>query len=313
MKSKKRLRTASGGIILSAFLLLIFYLYLDDEKISLNEQTRSKLGGNFIKLPRGVTHYEIAGPQNGSVVVLVHGFSVPQYVWDPTFDMLSSSGFRVLRYDLYGRGYSDRPEGEYSLELYVKQLSQLLSALNIKDPIHLIGLSYGGPIGTAYTNRFPNAVLTLTLIDPISSPVSGRNIFPMNIPLVGEYIMGVYMAPFMLPKTQLKDFFHPEHYPEWEHVYRDQMQYKGFKRAILSSIRNLVDIDPTAGYQAVGVLDTPVLLIWGKEDQTIPATDIEKVRNSIPDIEFHAIDGAGHLPHYEQPDIVNKILLEFLK
>lgn len=313
MKSKKRLRTASGSIILSAFLLLIFYLYLDDEKKSLNEQTRSKLGGNFIKLPRGVTHYEIAGPQNGSVVVLVHGFSVPQYVWDPTFDMLSSSGFRVLRYDLYGRGYSDRPEGEYSLELYVKQLSQLLSALNIKDPIHIIGLSYGGPIGAAYTNRFPNAVLTLTLIDPISSPVSGRNIFPMNIPLVGEYIIGVYMAPFMLPKTQLKDFFHPEHYPEWEHAYRDQMQYKGFKRAILSSIRNLVDIDPTAGYQAVGVLDTPVLLIWGKEDQTIPATDIEKVRNSIPDIEFHAIDGAGHLPHYEQPDTVNRILLEFLK
>jgi hypothetical protein len=128
MNSKKRLKTASGIIILSAFLLLILYLYLDDEKISLNEQSRSKLGGNFIKLPRGVVHYEIAGPQNGSVVVLIHGFSVPQYVWDPTFDMLTSSGFRVLRYDLYGRGYSDRPECEYNLELYVEQLSQLLSA-----------------------------------------------------------------------------------------------------------------------------------------------------------------------------------------
>jgi pimeloyl-ACP methyl ester carboxylesterase len=91
------------------------------------------------------------------------------------------------------------------------------------------------------------------------------------------------------------------------------MQYKGFKRAILSSIRNLVDIDPMAGYQAVGVLDTPVLLIWGKEDQTISASDIEKVRFSIPDIEFHAIDGAGHFPHYEQPDTVNRILFEFLK
>jgi pimeloyl-ACP methyl ester carboxylesterase len=294
MNSKKRLKTASGIIILSAFLLLILYLYLDDEKISLNEQSRSKLGGNFIKLPRGVVHYEIAGPQNGSVVVLIHGFSVPQYVWDPTFDMLTSSGFRVLRYDLYGRGYSDRPESEYSLELYVEQLSQLLSALNIKDPIHIIGLSYGGP-------------------DPISSPVSGKKIFPMNIPLVGEYIMGVYMAPFMLPKTQLKDFFHPERFPEWEHAYRDQMQYKGFKQAILSSIRNLVDIDPTTEYQAVGALDAPVLLIWGKEDQTISASEIEKVRNSIPDIEFHAIDGAGHLPHYEQPDTVNKILYGFFK
>jgi len=45
----------------------------------------------------------------GPAVALVHGFSVPYYVWDPTAPELARAGFRVLRYDLYGRGYSDRP------------------------------------------------------------------------------------------------------------------------------------------------------------------------------------------------------------
>lgn len=37
----------------------------------------------------------------------MHGFSVPYYIWEPTFAALVQAGLRVLRYDLYGRGYSD--------------------------------------------------------------------------------------------------------------------------------------------------------------------------------------------------------------
>jgi len=312
MKSKKRFKTAGGIIILSAFLLVVLYLFLDDEKMTLNEQTRSKLDGSFINLPEGVVHYEIAGPNNGSVVVLIHGFSVPYYVWDPTFEALTDSGYRVLRYDLYGRGYSDRPAKDYNLELYIKQLRQLLSALGITDQVHIVGLSYGGPIGAAYTNRFPDQVRSLILIDPVSSVVSKKEIFPMNIPLVGEYVVGVYVAPFMLPNAQVKDFYQPARFPNWEPAYREQMKYKGFRRAILSSIRNMVDIDPPAEYQAVGALKLPVLLIWGKEDQTISSSEIDNVRHLIPGVEFHAIDEGGHLPNYERPEIVNKILVDFM-
>ena len=80
------------------------------ETEELNDTVRANTPGSFVLLSDGYTHYELGGDENGEPVVLVHGFSVPYFIWDPTFDFLTKSGFRVLRYDLFGRGYSDRPE-----------------------------------------------------------------------------------------------------------------------------------------------------------------------------------------------------------
>jgi len=54
-------------------------------------------------------------------------------------------------------------------------------------------------------------------------------------------------------------------------------------------------------------------LLWGKEDRTIPLSDIVRIQAAIPQVEFHAIEAAGHLPHYEQPQAVNPILGTFLQ
>ena len=63
-----------------------------------------------MRLSDGFTHYELGGPPTGHLVVLAAGFSVPYYIWDPTFSALTEAGVRVLRYDYYGRGFSDRPD-----------------------------------------------------------------------------------------------------------------------------------------------------------------------------------------------------------
>ena len=81
-----------------------------------------------------MVHYELEGPADGQPVVLVHGFSVPYYIWDPTFPALAAAGLRVLRYDLFGRGYSDRPDLPYTMELFVRQLKDLLEALQVNKP-----------------------------------------------------------------------------------------------------------------------------------------------------------------------------------
>lgn len=312
MAPSKKLRMIAGILIGSLLLLSFLYLVLDQEKTSLTGGVRSHLEGDFVELPLGVVHYELGGPQDAPLIVLIHGFSVPSYIWDPTFEALVDSGYQVLRYDLYGRGTSDRPKVEYTRDLYVDQLQQLLTALNTENPIHIIGLSYGGPIAAAYAHQFPQGVLSITLVDPQISPASTQDIFPLNLPLVGEYLMGVMLVPFVLPQSQSKDFYHPENYPGWETRYRIQMAYRGFKRAILSSIRHTVDNDPLTDYQAIGELPFPVLLIWGKEDRTIPFSDIVRIQTAIPQLEFHAIEAAGHLPHYEQPQAVNPILVAFL-
>jgi pimeloyl-ACP methyl ester carboxylesterase len=55
-----------------------------------------------------------------------------------------------------------------------------------------------------------------------------------------------------------------------------------------------------------------VLLFWGKDDKTVPFKHSDDIRAAIPQTQFHAIDNCSHIPHYEKPDEVNPILLEFL-
>ena len=60
----------------------------------------------------------------------VHGFSVPYYLWDPVVTALTGAGFQTLRYDLFGRGFSDRPNVSYNADLYDHQLTDLLNGLH---------------------------------------------------------------------------------------------------------------------------------------------------------------------------------------
>jgi len=296
-----------------AITLAVAYLLTDTEKVTLDAGIRATLPGQFVTLPQGVVHYELSGSGNAPTVVLVHGFSVPYYVWDPTFDALTRAGYRVLRYDLYGRGYSDRPEVAYDLDLFTGQLDDLLAALDVDEPVILVGLSFGGPVVARYANEHREQVQGVILIDPQVASVGPGEVFPINVPLLGEYIMSVYMAPYMLPGSQPDDFYNPGRFPDWERKYREQLQYKGFKRAILSTIREMVGMQPLAEYRALGGSDLPVLLFWGEEDRTVPATDIDLLREAIPQAEFHPITEAGHLSHYEAAGVVNPLLIEFLE
>ena len=138
----------------------------DPERLDLDDAVRRATPGQFVRLTDGYTHYEIAGPAAAHVVVLAAGFSVPYYIWDPTFDALVEAGFRVLRYDYYGRGFSDRPDVPYAQDLYVRQLVELLDSLNVSGSIDLAGLSLGGSIVTSFADQFPDRVRSLIYVDP---------------------------------------------------------------------------------------------------------------------------------------------------
>ncbi len=283
------------------------------ETRDLDESTRAGAGGSFIRLSDGCTHYELGGPENGEAVVLVHGFSVPYFIWDPTFQALTSSGFRVLRFDLYGRGFSDRPRLEYALDLFVSQLRDLLDALKLHQ-VNLMGLSMGGPIAAEFTAQFPERVRSLILIDP-----SGARSIALSpilkaalIPGLGELALGLFGDENLL-KNIASDFFDPEHIRMFQDKYRVQMSYRGFKRAILSSMRNGVLGGFYEAYQRVGRQKMPVLIFWGRKDATVPFDHSREILKAIPRAGFHVIEDCGHIPHYERPELVDPILIEFLK
>ncbi len=66
-------------------------------------------------------------------------------------------------------------------------------------------------------------------------------------------------------------------------------------------------------YRAVGKLEFPKCLFWGEEDTIVPYETNEKFHAAIPDILFHSIKEAGHLFHYDKPEIVNPLLLALLE
>jgi pimeloyl-ACP methyl ester carboxylesterase len=242
----------------------------------------------------------------------VHGFSTPYFIFDTTFEFLANSGFRVLRYDLIGRGYSDRPRVDYNIHLFVRQLKDLLDELEFKQ-VNLVGLSMGGPITTSFISENPEFVSRHVLIDPAGAeqvPLPWM-LNALKLPIVGELALGLFGNASML-KGIASDMVDPETVEHFQNQFKIQMQYMGFKYAILSTMRNGMLDSFYETYVCVGIFHKPTLLFWGVDDATVPFESSKLILKAMPHAEFHAIKNRGHIPHYEKPEIVNPILREFL-
>lgn len=297
-------------LILLAFVciaILILPAVFNKETEVLNPENRKEAPGEFISLENGITHYEAFRKDSAQTVLLVHGFSVPNYIWDPTFKALKENGFQVIRFDLFGRGYSDRPDVIYNSELFTQQIADLLFALKIDKPIDIIGISMGGPIVSEFTNLYPEKVRKVVLIAPLNE---AKNISVLNVPIIWEYLLNVYFAP-ALSNSQLEDFSKPEEHSEWPDKFKPQMKYKGFKRALLSTLRNFINEDKMPVYVNLGKQNKEVLLIWGEDDITAPFEGNARIREVI-DCDFLNIKEAGHLPHLEHPELVHSRIIRFL-
>lgn len=280
-------------------------------------QARVQPPGQLVRLSDGVTYYELGGPQKGKPVVLIHGFSVPNFIWDPTFAALAAAGFHVLRYDLFGRGLSDRPDTSYDKGLYVRQLAELLDAVDFAQ-VDVVSLSMGGVVAAEFAYRFPKRIGKLAFISPAGFDLG----LPLSIKLL--YVRGVGELIFegldrfgagTILQSMFKDFYQPrqETLDAFAERYLEQMQYPGFKRAILSSLRmGMLDQD-LALFRRVGETQKPVLLIWGEKDVTVPFRYNETFRKLIPQTEFQAIPNSGHISHFEQSEVVNQLLIQFLR
>jgi pimeloyl-ACP methyl ester carboxylesterase len=89
------------------------------------------------------------------------------------------------------------------------------------------------------------------------------------------------------------------------------MKYKGFKRAILSTLRNYMNEDKLPVFIKLGELNKKVLLIWGENDKTTLFEGNVRIREVL-DCEFQSIKESGHLPHLEHPEIVHSKIIHFL-
>jgi pimeloyl-ACP methyl ester carboxylesterase len=168
----------------------------------------------------------------------------------------------------------------------------------------------GATIAAAFVNRHPARAGKLVMIDP--GYRTGYEIpIRLRMPFARDYSMALRASG--MAESQWNDFVHPERFPHYLDAYREQMRYRGFRQAILSTMLNYWPADSTAEYRQLGKTGWPVLLFWGVADASTRLPLSAKVREDIPQAEFHAVPDAGHLPAYERPEIVNPILIEFLR
>jgi pimeloyl-ACP methyl ester carboxylesterase len=285
--------------------------FSDDETITKDESFRSGIkSGKFVKLSAGYTYYEFENSANDTLLVMVHGFSVPSYIWDSTYYAASKRGYGVLRYDTYGRGYSDNPDVVYDVALYTQQLRELLDTLQINKRINLLGLSDGGRTITAFAFQYPERIKNLIYVDPAGfETISTEGTYPA---IVSEEEIQAFMSSDNyrnMARGQLGDFYDSVPFRGWDAKYKEMMRFKGFVRALLSTGKNRASLEMEQ--RRIAESGIPVFAIWGEHDTVVKLDDVKaNLMDRIPNINLFVLPKSGHLPQMEQAGMFNSILFD---
>ena len=242
-------------------------------------------------------------------IILIHGFSVPSYIWDSTFELLSNKGYNVISLDLFGRGFSENLDQPYTDKLFADQVIDLMIKLNI-DSAKLVGLSNGGRVISKVAELKPSAVSSLIYVAS-----SGFRLVQESIDIsvsneeVENFIKNNYPT---ISKGQLEDFKYPENHIGWDEKYEELLKYKGFAKALISTRKNHYTMDDI--HKKIQESDIPVYTIWGDSDKVVVYNEFEKRIDSLmPKRKEFFILESGHLPHMENPEQFNRILLSIIK
>jgi len=276
------------------------------EYIEKNDAFRKSINsGYFSLLSKGYTYYEYNNLSHEEIIVLIHGFSVPSYIWDETYYESVKRGYSVLRMDLFGRGYSDNPDVLYNDELYANQVLELLDELKIDKKINLVGLSNGGRVVSKIAENNSDRIKRLIYVAPAG--FHNFKLKPDTTEITEDEIASFISDRYKtIAKGQLEDFKEPSKFKGWDTKYESLLKYKGFARALISTTKNNYSLDTIN--QKIGKSDLPQYAIWGDHDKVLPLNTVQgKITRIMPNLNLFIIKDSGHLPHKEKFDDFNNI------
>ncbi len=265
--------------------------------------------GRMAQLTDGRTHFRWFGSDADPVIVCVHGLTTPSPVWDGLRQQLVGMGYRVLTYDLYGRGYSDAPRRPQTPVFFARQLSELLSHEGLQQDVTLIGYSMGGVVATAFAAEEDHRLRQLILIAPGGM---GHDLGPLTKWVVGWPFIGDWVFHMFWP-TQHRRFCEaeaglPSTVPNITQVQLVELDRRGFVPAVLSSLRGALRRPMEDAHRRVAANQLPVTVIWGEDDTVIPIRAMGQMTQWNRDAAHEVIQGAGHGLVYTHTDEVIAVL-----
>lgn len=250
----------------------------------------------FVETRTGRVHVYDRGA--GPVILLLHGSGRSVADWQEGFGVRLSKTYRVIGFDYYGHGLSDRAHGiSYGHRLWTEQAIDVLDALGVETAV-VVGHSVGGVIAARVAADFPDRITGAVTIG------TGMALDPAQqlllIPGVGEWIMGRTVI--------FGDTFSDTHERRLARGYT----LEGTRAALLTYIRRQYTIDGVRLLWGVfEEIEAPVLHVSGTLDQSIPheAAKALVVRTGG---QFAAVEGVGHDVHIEAPERLAERIERFL-
>lgn len=254
----------------------------------------------------------------GKPVILIHGFGGSMWQWEYQYLTLAQA-HRVIIPDLIGSGLSDKPETIYSPEHLVQFFLKFMESLEIEHAT-LIGNSMGAGLAMAMALDHPESVDQLVLISGFPAQVEAsvaspqyRQFLQYRPPLwlakIGNRIAGrgtterllkeIVYQPELISGSIIERSFH-------------NRQRGEFLTPLYSLLDHIDTWDERYG-QRLANIPHPTLLLWGDHDRVFPLEVGKQVQKLLPQAEWHTIPDAGHIPQWEQPQIVNPLILSFLE
>ena len=274
---------------------------------------RGRAQGEIAHLDSGETHYRWHGPRSDRVIVLVPGLTSPSWIFDALIGELLRLDYRVLSYDLYGRGLSDRVAGAQTLDFHARQLGELLQVLGAKGPVTLLGYSMGGAIATRFAAAESDIVDRLVLVAPAGMGYRPAALLTRaaRAGIAGSWLWGL-LGPAALRRAAAADAKKPGGISDVKARIETELGRRGYLAAVLSSERNALKESVASDHHEIAAMYIPTLAIWGEADDTIPISGVGQLASWNRQAHQEVIAGADHALIVTEADQVAETLRVFL-
>lgn len=273
----------------------------------------------------GITlHCIEAGPEDGPLVILLHGFPEFWWGWRYQIEPLAEAGFRVLAPDQRGYNLSDKPEGKqaYDLDTLARDVIGLADALGCRT-FHLVGHDWGGLVAWWTATRHPERVDKLVAINAPHPAIVGPYLRSHPRQVFRSLYAGFFQLPH-LPEAMLSADHHralkrallrtslPGTFSEADlDIYEEAWSKPGALTAMLNWYRALPGFQPKD--RSGSRLPTPVLVMWGRRDFALESGLAEASLALCSRGQIRWFEEATHWVHLESPQALLVDLTRFLK
>ncbi len=263
-------------------------------------------------------HAVEAGKPGRQVALLIHGWSSSWYATSPLLGLLAQR-FHCIAVDLPGYGQSPPLKERTTIPAYVELLADLIEEVS-DGPVVLVGHSMGGMTSVTLALTHPALVERMVLLSPT---ISGRlstsiNLLISPITMMERFGLGsLLVSSVERTVVGLTDrLMRPVSFAErsgitradYEHIRHDARRPgQGKVRAECFTAMRENDLSGR-----LNKIETPTLILWGAEDNTVPLRDAGVVADEWPQADLRIIPKAGHWPHFETPDITRRQVASYL-